>query len=60
MAFEWVRANIAQFGGNPTQVTAMGQSAGSIAIGAHLLAEGGNQKLFDRAILFSGAPRFLY
>jgi triacylglycerol lipase len=59
-AFEWVRKNIAAFGGDPTRITAMGQSAGAISIGAHLLAESGNQKLFDRAYLVSGAAPLLY
>jgi para-nitrobenzyl esterase len=54
-AFEWVRANIAAFGGDPTKITAMGQSAGAISIGVHLLAQAGGQKLFDRAYLISGA-----
>lgn len=54
MAFEWVRQNIAVFGGNPNQVTAFGQSSGSISISALLLTDNGNQKLFDRAILMSG------
>jgi para-nitrobenzyl esterase len=59
LAFEWVRRNIAVFGGNPNQVTAMGQSAGAISIGAHMVADA-NQKLFDRAILLSGGPLLRY
>jgi carboxylesterase type B len=60
LAFEWVRSNIAKFGGDPSTITAMGQSAGAISLGAHLLAGDGNQKLFDRAILLSGSPLFTY
>jgi para-nitrobenzyl esterase len=31
-AFEWIRENIATFGGNPNRVTAIGVSAGSASI----------------------------
>jgi para-nitrobenzyl esterase len=46
-AFLWVRKNIVQFGGNPKDVPAMGQSAGSISIGSHLVANGWNENLYD-------------
>ncbi|KAF2713950.1 alpha/beta-hydrolase [Pleomassaria siparia CBS 279.74] len=35
MALEWVRDNIAQFGGDAASITQMGQSAGSMSIDAH-------------------------
>lgn len=50
-ALQWVRGEIAAFGGDPGAVTVVGQSSGAIAITA-LLAGGCN--LFDRAILQSG------
>ena len=52
-ALEWVKENIAGFGGNPNQVTISGQSAGAMNVTALLrtpLAKG----LFQNAIVQSG------
>lgn len=53
-ALKWIRQNIAQFGGDPDQVTLFGESAGAMAI-ATLLACPAAQGLFKRAILQSGS-----
>ncbi|MDP2341545.1 MAG: carboxylesterase/lipase family protein [Deltaproteobacteria bacterium] len=53
-AMEWVRDNIAAFGGDPDNVTLCGESAGAMSIGS-LLAMPRAKGLFRRAILQSGA-----
>ena len=53
-AMEWVRQNIAAFGGDPDKVTICGESAGAMSIGM-LLAVPRAAGLFRRAILQSGA-----
>ena len=53
-ALEWVRDNIASFGGNPDNVTIFGQSAGAMSV-ATLMATPAANGLFRRAIAQSGA-----
>jgi carboxylesterase type B len=38
-ALEWVKENIAAFGGNPNSVTIFGQSAGGISVHYHILSK---------------------
>ncbi len=61
MGLQWVKANIAKFGGDPARVTIFGESAGGIAV-SMLAASPAAKGLFQRAISESGGsfgpPRF--
>jgi carboxylesterase type B len=50
-ALEWVKANIGAFGGNPDDVTIMGQSGGGWAVASQLaLYDGDTNGFFHKAI----------
>ncbi|MEO8315257.1 MAG: carboxylesterase family protein [Pseudomonadota bacterium] len=53
LALQWVRDNIAQFGGNPAEVTLFGESGGGSKVGT-LMGTPAARGLFQRAILQSG------
>jgi len=53
LALRWVRENIASFGGDPSNITVFGHSAGAIDIGL-LMTSGLSKDLFKRAIAESG------
>jgi para-nitrobenzyl esterase len=53
-ALEWVRDNVAAFGGNPEDVTVFGESSGGISV-ATLMASPAAGGLFHRAIVQSGS-----
>lgn len=60
-ALDWVRGNIASFGGDPDNITLMGQSAGAMSV-MDLLCSGKLAGKITRAIMISGAgiiPRFV-
>lgn len=50
---QWIKKNIARFGGDPARVTIFGESAGAIAVGM-LAAAPPARNLFQRAISESG------
>jgi para-nitrobenzyl esterase len=57
-ALQWVRQNIAHFGGDPNAVTIAGQSAGAVSV--HMLVSSPAAcGLFQRAIAQSGPPSLL-
>ncbi|RDD37480.1 Acetylcholinesterase [Trichoplax sp. H2] len=57
LALQWVRENIAQFGGDPNKITASGNSVGAMSVGLHTMSPG-SKGLIHGAILDSGTPQF--
>jgi para-nitrobenzyl esterase len=58
-ALRWVRRNISAFGGDASNVTVFGESAGAMSVSA-LLAMPAARGLFQRAILQSGTGHFVH
>ena len=52
-AISWVKANIAAFGGDPENITVMGQSAGAMSVQQHCLSPK-SAGLFHKAVMSSG------
>ena len=52
-ALQWVRRNIAAFGGDPEKITVMGQSAGAMSVQQHCLSPL-SRGLFRSAVMSSG------
>lgn len=56
VAFEWVQQYISLFGGDPGQITVIGESAGAASILHHITSYGGNTTLpFQQGIIQSPA-----
>ncbi|MBB2946334.1 para-nitrobenzyl esterase [Actinoplanes lutulentus] len=55
-ALQWVRRNIAAFGGNAGNVTIFGESAGGVSVHTHLTSPL-SRRVFDKAIIESGGGR---
>ncbi|MCR5079421.1 MAG: carboxylesterase family protein [Bacilli bacterium] len=57
VALSWVKHHIDSFGGDPSNISVMGQSAGAISL-QYLCLSPLAQGLFNRAIMLSGAGAF--
>lgn len=58
MALQWIKANIESFGGDPENITVMGESAGSIDL-SWLLVNGHLDGIAKRVVLMSGIAGLL-
>ncbi|RSM10929.1 hypothetical protein CDV31_007057 [Fusarium ambrosium] len=56
VALRWIQKYIPGFGGDPDQITLVGQSAGAASVDFHLQSE---EALFGQAILFGGSSILL-
>lgn len=54
-ALRWIQENVAAFGGDPSNVTIVGESAGGISVNALMVAPAA-RGLFHRAVIQSGPP----
>jgi carboxylesterase type B len=59
-ALQWVRRNINAFGGDSSQVTVFGESAGAMSVGFHLFDMPSSDSLFRAAIMESNPFGVVY
>jgi len=59
LALQWVQQNIEEFGGDPSNVTLMGESAGAMSALLHLVSPV-SRGLFHRMIALSGTPSSVF
>ncbi|KAL0489785.1 acetylcholinesterase [Acrasis kona] len=57
-AFKWINKNIHLFGGDASQVTAYGESAGAISLAIHLVSPVTPKNLFHRVIIQSAGSLY--
>lgn len=57
---QWIQRNIANFGGDPHNVTIAGESAGAMSVGIHLTNPDKSKGLFHRAVMESNVAGFHY
>ncbi|CAF4298893.1 unnamed protein product [Rotaria sp. Silwood2] len=55
LAVEWIYKNIKNFGGDPQRISLVGESAGAVSVGLHLLSPK-SRPFFHNAILESAGP----
>lgn len=59
LAFEWIAKYIGKFGGSPSRITALAESAGGSSMMHHITAYGGQEAApFNQAIILSPAYQF--
>lgn len=60
LAMKWVRDNIARFGGNSSNITLFGESAGAMSVALHLFDIPSSEPLFDNALMESNVGGSVY
>ena len=55
LALTWVRDHIAAFGGDPNNVTLIGEGSGAVCVGYHIVSPR-STGLFSKVVMMSGSP----